>query len=122
MCSGRAGGGDGYALAKGRWKSVKFPSDSWVRASVRVAVFRYDGKYVLETVVMYLSCNKVPCALETEGNRQSIPYCQRVVSGADSSILKHGLCFLEPDITLVLFVCVCVFFLLGWLKDYFLIL
>lgn len=55
MSSGRAGGGDGYALAKGRWKSVMFPSDCWVHVSVQVAVFRYDGKYVLETVVMYLS-------------------------------------------------------------------
>lgn len=60
------------ALAKGRWKSVKFPSDPWFCSSVQVAVFRYDRKYELETVVMYLSCNKVPCALETEGNRQAV--------------------------------------------------
>lgn len=93
MSSGRAGGGDGYALARGRWKSVKFPSDSWVHSSVQVAVFRYDGKYVLERVVMYSSCNKVPCALETEGNRQSISCCQRVVSEADSSILKKWTLF-----------------------------
>lgn len=64
MCSGRAGVGDCYILARGGWNSVKFPSDSWSSSSGQVAVLIYYRQCVLETVVMCLSCNKVLCGLE----------------------------------------------------------